>query len=73
MQSPPSLYTRFIDLQAFLAFYLASWGAAKGEVWEEISNGPMEDATALAMVHRILAGTRTFTEEELRHMAIVSG
>lgn len=55
----------------FLNFYFAPWGAAKGEVWETITNDkPFNDFEAQVELFHILEH-RDYTEEQIKLMKIV--
>lgn len=56
----------------FLNFYFAPWGAAKGEIWESITNDqPFSDEVAIRYASRILSGHASFNTQDIRLMKIV--
>lgn len=58
--------------QLFLNFYFAPWGAAKGEVWEDVTHDRrFSNESALEILKRITTGEIVFTKEDIAAMNIV--
>lgn len=60
------------DVNLLTNFYFAPWGAAKGEIWEDISdNKEFSAPTTGHIVHAVLTGKRVLTHTERRLLRIV--
>lgn len=62
------------QLREFLDFYFAPWGAAKGEIWEDLfDTWEVNPQSAYLLSSRILTGEIVFSVDEIKMLQIVSG
>lgn len=62
---------RLRQLNIFLMFYFAPWGAAKGSIWEDVIGGEVDGTRAQQVAKEILNGDRIFSPEDMRFIQIV--
>lgn len=66
--------TRLEQAKLLLDFYFAPWGAAKGQVWEDISyDQPFDDRGVTKLLAGILDGSHPLSEQDIQCMKIVTG
>lgn len=69
-----TMMTKLEQAKLLLDFYFAPWGAAKGEIWEDISNDhPFTDDSIMRILIGISEGSLALSEKDIRMMKIVTG
>lgn len=65
--------TNLEQLHLFLKFHFAPWGAAKGEIWEEVSrDAEYSDINIFTMCEGILSGRVKLTDYDIQMLRIVA-
>lgn len=71
MTDIPSEVQRISDIELFTRFALSPWGAAKGEVWESMTDFPFTNGTVLNLITRLANGSWRLSQTHRHLMEMV--